>query len=351
MENQSEALVTPKEALLQGVESQKLLCDRYSNIVRISPEGGSGCFSLIFTADDTHSKSKNKKRVVIKFFDPFCREDYRRQCFIREAELLHKLQVDSPKRNILPIVQGRTEINLELRGLPIPMMFYVSHLADMDVERFVYNSQEYEYLRNMVYFRDMCKAVQRIHANNICHRDLKPENFFILKHRVYLADFGTARKCDGSQPPICDNYSHPAGDSRYIAPELMCGLQFKDSLNFTADFYSLGLILYELFTKTQLGPEIFKDRLDLMRCFFSTPESNRVEYFDKLIKDIDRNRPLPDIRTANSEIPKALAPYLNSLYKSLAALDYKCRLTDFSVVFTKIQICTKILEMVKAGKC
>ena len=351
MERNSATFAIAKEAVLRGVEAQKNLCDRYSNITRISPEGGSGCFSLIFTADDNHSKSKNKKRVVIKFFDPFCSENYRRQCFIREADLLCKLQEDYPKRNILPIVQGRTEINLELNGLPLPLMFYVSHLADMDVKRFVYTGQDYDYLQNMVYFRDMCKAVQRIHANNICHRDLKPDNFFILKRRVYLADFGTARKCDGTQPPIYDNYTRPAGDTTYIAPELMCGLQFKDSLNFSADFYSLGLILYELFTKTKLGLEIFHDRFDIIRCFFSTPETNRVGYFDKLIQDIARSRPLPDIRTANSEIPKALTPHLDSLYKSLAALDYKCRLTDFSVIFTKIQICTKILEMVKAGKC
>ena len=85
-------------------------------------------------------------------------------------------------------------------------------------------------------------AVHSCYKNNIVHRDLKPLNIFLDKDlNVKLGDFG-----------LSDNFkydekdSSTAGTKRYMCYEK---IQEKKHNPFKADLYSLGVILYELYTK------------------------------------------------------------------------------------------------------
>ncbi len=99
-------------------------------------------------------------------------------------------------------------------------------------------------LRNALQVMEqVCAGLQEAHSQSVVHRDLKPENIMLdPAGNVKLMDFGIARSLFA--------LGHTAtfiGTPAYMAPEQAEGQAFID---YRADIYSLGLILYELFTGT-----------------------------------------------------------------------------------------------------
>jgi len=335
-----------KENWIELIESQKVICDRYVDICRIDRDAGDGNFSLVFKAKDIHNK---KRWVVLKFFNPLkVGENYRLECFQRESDILRDLR---GQKNILPLIQEKTDFNLTFepkvgQSLQWPLQFYSSELGKFDVSNYIYY-QKTNYLTNILFFREMCKAVQRIHKKKIIHRDLKPSNFLVYnKMDVCLSDFGTGKYSvpDGSQ--LLNYYFAPVGDLRYTAPEMLGGLYFSNHHCFCADKYSLGAILFELFTKTILHYYVFKeDNIGRLITYFSTiPERSRIEVFDGFISSLSKSRELPSVRDFNNTIPKDISHQVDILYKRLACLDYRKRGNDFQRIFLRINICEKVIR-------
>ena len=80
-------------------------------------------------------------------------------------------------------------------------------------------------------------GLQYIHSKGILHRDLKPENIlFDDKGYAYITDFGIAWSNDE------DHEGDNSGTPGYMAPETLFGL----SQDYCVDFYSLGVIGYEI---------------------------------------------------------------------------------------------------------
>ena len=85
-------------------------------------------------------------------------------------------------------------------------------------------------------------AVNSCHKEKIAHRDLKPQNIFLDKDwNVKLGDFGLSDKFeyDGKDGSI-------VGSLNYMCYEKILNIKHNP---FKADLYSLGVILYELYTK------------------------------------------------------------------------------------------------------
>jgi serine/threonine protein kinase len=331
----------PREAWIRIIESQESLGNRFYEIKRIDPMAGDGSFSLVFTALD--KTRKKPKRVCLKFLDPLVGDEYRRHCFHRVADILKDL---AGQRNILSLVLEKSRFDLVLSGVTFPLFYYGSHLGHFSVKRYIYSDQN-DLLTNIIFFREMCKAIQRIHKMGICHRDLKPDNFLVFgKRYICLSDFGTARYFGQKGSPILESYHAPVGDMRYTAPELLCGLHFSDYYNYCADIYSLGTILYELFTRSELSSSIYRSNelLDFVTHFNLVPQANRVEVFDGFIDSFSNERTLFSVRTHDESIPKAIAYEVDRLYQSMASLNYKKRETDFQRIFLRINICEKVIR-------
>jgi serine/threonine protein kinase len=141
----------------------------------------------------------------------------------------------------------------------------------------------------------------------------------------------------------------PSGDVRYTAPELLAGLYFSDYHNYTADIYSLGCILFELFAQTVLSSNLLPgtEIEQLITLFYHVPEKDRIKVFDQFAPSLASTRPLPSVRRYDKSIPSPAADEIDKLYRSMAHLDPRMRTGDFEHIFLRINIIEKILRNLK----
>jgi protein kinase-like protein/zinc ribbon protein len=86
--------------------------------------------------------------------------------------------------------------------------------------------------------RQLCAGLAAAHERGVLHRDLKPANIMLDGHgRARITDFGLAVRSDEAAGEI-------AGTPAYMSPEQLTGQQATAQ----SDLYSLGLVLYEVFT-------------------------------------------------------------------------------------------------------
>jgi fused-like protein len=95
-----------------------------------------------------------------------------------------------------------------------------------------------EEVRNIA--KQLVRALQYLHSKRIIHRDMKPQNILVGRNgTVKLADFGFARAMSCNTMVLTSIKGTPL----YMAPELVQ----EQSYTHTADLWSLGCILYELY--------------------------------------------------------------------------------------------------------
>ena len=121
--------------------------------------------------------------------------------------------------------------------------------------------------------RQLCAGLAAAHAKGVLHRDLKPANIMLDgRGQVVVTDFGLAGLID--QIPGTDVRS---GTPAYMSPEQLEGKEVTTK----SDIYSLGLVLYEIFTgKRAFGAESLADMVRTRAA--STPSRPST-----VVKDID----------------------------------------------------------------
>jgi len=88
--------------------------------------------------------------------------------------------------------------------------------------------------------RQLAAGLAAAHNAGVIHQDLKPANVLIdARGRVRITDFGVAQVASQARDP-----SVIAGTPAYMAPERLNGR----GSSVQSDIYSLGLVLYEIFT-------------------------------------------------------------------------------------------------------
>ncbi|CAN5434612.1 hypothetical protein BH20ACI1_BH20ACI1_15930 [soil metagenome] len=116
--------------------------------------------------------------------------------------------------------------------------------------------------------RQICFGLHAIHDAGILHRDLKPANIIIdSRGKARITDFGIAGLEDELK-----NEEIRVGTPAYMSPEQITGREVTQK----SDIYSLGLLLYEIFT----GKQAFQaDSLeDLIKKHQTTQPSNPSEF-------------------------------------------------------------------------
>ena len=159
---------------------------------------------------------------------------------------------------------------------------------------------------------ELLEALAYAHEHDVLHRDVKPSNIIVRSdNSVKIMDFGLSRRI--SDAPKGTQAGEIAGTVSYLPPERFLGSQADQR----GDLYSLGIILYELFT----GVLPFRnDREDLVEVVFAhvnetapppshynadvTPELERI-----VLKLIEKD---PKSRYQNArELQEALRSYLS----------------------------------------
>jgi serine/threonine protein kinase len=152
-------------------------------------------------------------------------------------------------------------------------------------------------------------ALDYVHTRKIVHCDVKPDNIFVTRDPynrrlviVKLIDFGVCRSLDPFDRP-----QEISGDPRYMAPEQAV---VDGPFDHRADFYSLGVTLFETIT----GRHPFEEHLD------AEPEALLELHAEVEV-------PLPS-RWLDPSTPPPLAAALDALVQRATAKDPRDRFED-----------------------
>jgi len=105
----------------------------------------------------------------------------------------------------------------------------------------------------------ICDALCHAHRHNVVHRDLKPSNIFLTSGGVKVLDFGVAKIVENREEGCNETVSLASsltgenrivGTLQYMAPEQLEGKR----VDARTDIFSLGAVLYEMFTGRKAFP-------------------------------------------------------------------------------------------------
>ena len=188
---------------------------------------GQGGMATIYKAHQTNLD----RFVALKVIHPVLKDD---QAFLnrlkREASIIAKLN----HPNIVTVYDFS-----EFEGIP----FLVLRFIDGKTLKAVLQQQRLGTTQILKIIRPVADALSYAHSRGVLHRDVKPSNILIDNEgHVYLTDFGLARIAHSSEST--SSHDMMIGSPHYLSPE-----QAKsESSDARTDIYSLGIVLFEMFT-------------------------------------------------------------------------------------------------------
>jgi len=161
--------------------------------------------------------------------------------------------------------------------------------GNSNLEQFISNHIDKSLLINEKIIENIiiqiCMGLKEIHKAKLIHRDLTPDNIFINdENKIKIGDFGIATIINESNE---FNYGI-IGKTYYAAPEIEKG----EPYNTKVDIYSLGCIIYELFTlnKYFIDKRIIKENYT-STLFTDIYNPKWLKLIDLLLKEDYHERP------------------------------------------------------------
>lgn len=202
-----------------------LFAGRYRIVHRLGQGGG----GEVYRAEDI----RLEQTIALKFLTRTFAEDVRALENLRdEARLARRVSHSGVCRIFdFGVAQGLTYVAME-------------HIEGEDLASFRQRIGRLPSERALEISLEICHGLGAIHELGILHRDLKPANVMLDGHgRARILDFGLAA-LSGTVSGLDVRSGTPA----YMAPEQATGL----GVSVRSDLYSLGLVLWELWTGERL---------------------------------------------------------------------------------------------------
>jgi hypothetical protein len=208
---------------------------------------GEGGFGVVFRAADL----ERGRDVAVKVLDPPrgmtpVQVERLRQRFVHEAQIAARLPLHPNLVRVLDF--GSTE----------RLDFLVMELLHGESLRERLARPEPLALRSALHLlRDAARGVAVGHENGLVHRDLKPANIFLEtagggEPQVRILDFGIAKMLDEADDEETRTHLTLPGEwfgsEFYSPPEHLR----REAVTRASDVYSLGVVAFELLTRTRL---------------------------------------------------------------------------------------------------
>lgn len=204
----------------------------------IDREIGRGSFGVVYLAHDAHTQEERAIKVLLPWA---AGNEQLRHRLRREARLAGSLSSPHAVRiyEAGETDDGHVYLAMEyLQGIELQEL--LRQLGKLPPERVQRIAEQ------------VLLALEEAHQQGVIHRDLKPSNIFLCRgqsgeEKVKVFDFGIAKVTGDGQLMATAKLSVSAGvmgTPVYMSPEQCRG----EELTRPADFYSLGIVLYELLT-------------------------------------------------------------------------------------------------------
>ncbi len=207
-------------------------------LLSILGKGGMGC---VYLAE--HERLGREVALKVLRSDYSERKDAVAR-FFQEARAVNKIR----HRNIVDVTDF---VELD-SGVVFIIMEY---LRGSPLTKLMRSKTGIEPVRALGLLVQICDGLAAAHAVGIVHRDLKPDNIIITQDHaggdlVKLLDFGVAKLLDQDDDDIALQTAAGSvvGTPAFMSPEQAGG----SDVDGRADLYSLGAIMYEIFTKQPL---------------------------------------------------------------------------------------------------
>ena len=198
---------------------------------------GTGAMGEVYLAYDLMSDNKIVLKTLIKDTKDSIKN---REAFQKEFKVMTEVHHPNICRVYDFGIVG-TELNYLDDDLKIDLktgdyFFTMEYLKGLDWDKVLNNLTELEFYETIV---QVCQALDYVHTRGLVHYDIKPSNIRIIRQQkkviAKLMDFGLASILSTNTLK---------GTPAYIAPEIV---QKKHS-DYYVDYYSFGVVLYQLFT-------------------------------------------------------------------------------------------------------
>lgn len=200
---------------------------------------GQGSMGRVFLAVD----QQTGKQVVVKVMHEHIASQPRfRQLFEAEIQFMAQLR----HRYAAALLDGALND-------PLGPCMVMEYIPGQTLETVLAQQSRLPVLRMARLLGQICHVLQAAHDRGIIHRDLKPANLMLVDpgsvhETIRVMDFGLASLYARPHIPLerlqGDGQGYAVGTPAYIAPEQLRG----DEMDHRGDIYSLGVMLYEVFT-------------------------------------------------------------------------------------------------------